>query len=307
MKNKIKNILLSLIGGIILIIPIVFPMIKHRVNVLRVILIEVMVYIIAYLIRKYVNKKIKVNPTFKEEYYRDIPEIKPAELLYCLNKVNYDIKEDFYATILDLINRNFLELNKGDTLRYKIKINEQKDFSKLNKYENHLIKLLFLDYNRNELEFDELKRNIEEDELFQQRIDAWKMLVELEAKKNEYTIKNKKITVIKKICEILFVICFFINMFLLPFDSNINEIVFITIIGISIVSIQLWLIDETNFNLEIVNEMEKSKALKRFLEEYSLIKEKKFEHVILWEGFLVYATILDTPKNIKKFFDNIFG
>lgn len=52
---------------------------------------------------------------------------------------------------------------------------------------------------------------------------------------------------------------------------------------------------------------EKGKALKRYINDYSMLKDKETSDIEIWEDYLVYATILDTPKEIKKFFNKIFG
>ena len=198
-RNKFNDILMLLIPIIILITPLIISMIISKVNIINIIVIEFIVYIIAYIIKKSINNKIKIEPTFSQQYYRGIPQIKPALFLYYLKNNQYHTKNDFYATILDLINRNFFVLNRDtDALSYKITLNEKKDFNELNKFEKNIIELLFLNSNKKEIKFSDLKRNIEADKLFQERIDAWKMLVEIEARKNEYETKNTKIMFLKR-------------------------------------------------------------------------------------------------------------
>ena len=307
-RNKFNDILTLLLPIIILVTPIIISMIISKVNIINILLIEFIVYIIAYIIKKSINNKIKIEPTFNQQYYRDIPQIKPALFLYYLKNIQYNTKNDFYATILDLINRNFFVLSRNiDTLSYKITVNEKKDFNELNKFEKNIIELLFLNSNKKEIEFSDLKRNIEEDKLFQERIDAWKMLVEIEARKNESEIKNTKIMFLKKICNILLIISLVMNYFLLLCGDSINKITYIIIIGISILSTEIGQIREKTFTQDIINELEKGKALKRYLEDYSLIDEKEVGQIKVWEGYLVYATILDTPQKIKKYFDGIFN
>ena len=46
----------------------------------------------------------------------------------------------------------------------------------------------------------------------------------------------------------------------------------------------------------------KAYALKNYLKDYSLIKDKTEEELILWEYYLIYAVILDVNAQIN---DNI--
>lgn len=307
-REKLNEIVALLVGTIMLGGPLIFSMIMSKVNIIKIILIELIIYIMACFIRKIINKKIKIEPTFKEKYYRDIPQIKPALLLYYLNKDNhYYTKNDFYATILDLINRNFFILNKNtERSGYKIKVNKEKDLDELNRFEKSIIELLFSNFNITEVEFSDLKKHIEEDKLFQGRVEAWKMLVELEALKSQYSIKNKKVIALKKISAILSIASAAASYFLLVFKGNVSEIVYILIIGILIMSIKIYDIEVTHFSQRVIDEIEKGKALKRYLEDYSLIDEKQFEQIKIWEGFLVYATLFDTAPKVEEYFDNIF-
>ena len=79
-RNKFNDILILLIAIIILEAPIVISMIISKVNIITIILIEIIVYIIAYIIKKSINNKIKIEPTFNQQYYMNIPKIKPALL-----------------------------------------------------------------------------------------------------------------------------------------------------------------------------------------------------------------------------------
>lgn len=52
--------------------------------------------------------------------------------------------------------------------------------------------------------------------------------------------------------------------------------------------------------------MKRPKALSRYIKDYSMINEKDINDIVIWEGYLVYSVILDTPDKIKKYFDDIF-
>ena len=49
-----------------------------------------------------------------------------------------------------------------------------------------------------------------------------------------------------------------------------------------------------------INEKEKWKGLKKYMEEFSLLKEKEVPEIILWEKFLVYATVFGISDKVLK-------
>jgi len=51
----------------------------------------------------------------------------------------------------------------------------------------------------------------------------------------------------------------------------------------------------------------KCEALKRFLNDYSNIKEATMQSLAIWEDYLIYAIVLGVADNIEKQFKNIFG
>ena len=54
------------------------------------------------------------------------------------------------------------------------------------------------------------------------------------------------------------------------------------------------------FTQEGENEIEKWKGLKKYMEDFSLLKEKEIPDLILWEHFLVFATVFGISKKVIK-------
>ena len=45
--------------------------------------------------------------------------------------------------------------------------------------------------------------------------------------------------------------------------------------------------------------LNKAYALKNYLKDYSIINERKEEEIVLWEYYLVYATLLNVNEEIQ--------
>lgn len=214
----------------------------------------------------------------------------------------YNDYYDFYATILDLINRRYLLLNFKTKI---LTINQGANLNNLETFELNIIELLF--YKRNQIEIDltKLKYELENDELFYAKIEAWKMLVIIAANNHIYLDTNKKIDLLRKISGLIAGVIPFIFL-LLPSMFQINDIWCCFVCAIEIGGWCLASINNKTYSKEIIEEIEKSKALARYVRDYSMIKEKGINDVVIWEGYLAYSVILDTPDKIKKYFDDIF-
>lgn len=49
-----------------------------------------------------------------------------------------------------------------------------------------------------------------------------------------------------------------------------------------------------------IDEQDKWKALKKYMEDFSLLKEKEVPDLVLWEKFLVYATAFGISEKVIK-------
>lgn len=80
-------------------------MIVSKANFISEIITSIIFLVLFKQIKKIIEQRISTKPTFNEQYYRDIPNLKPAIAKYYIAKDQYGDIYDFYATILDLINR----------------------------------------------------------------------------------------------------------------------------------------------------------------------------------------------------------
>lgn len=303
-KKNISEFLIQLCVYGVVFVPIIAIMIYVKANFIS----EIIICIIAFIVFKYIKikieNKIRIKPIFNEKYYRDIPNIKPAILqFYTSREKYYNDYNDFYATILDLINRKYLLLNFKTKI---LTINQIANLNNLEKFELNIIELLFYKRNQTEIDFTKLKYELENDELFYAKIEAWKMLVTIAANNNIYLDTNKKIDLLRKISRLIAGVIPFIFL-ILPSVFQINDIWCCFICAIEVGGWCLASINNKTYSQEVVEEIEKAKALARYIKDYSMIKEKNINDIVIWEGYLVYSVILDTPDKIKKYFDNIFA
>ena len=49
-----------------------------------------------------------------------------------------------------------------------------------------------------------------------------------------------------------------------------------------------------------MNEKEKLKGLKKYMEDFSMMKEKSVPELILWEKYLIYATVFGIADKVLK-------
>lgn len=302
-KRKINDFLGQLCVYCIVFTPIIAVMLYVKANFISEIITCVISFIIFTYIKIKIENKIRIKPMFHEKYYKDIPNIKPAILKFYTSKEKfYDDYYDFYATILDLINRRYLLLNFETKI---LTINKTANLNNLEKFELNIIELLFYKRNQTEIDFTKLKHELENDTLFWAKIEAWKNFVMMAANKNIYFDVDRKIDLLGKILGSIAGVIPFIFL-ILPSMFQINDIWCCVVWAIEIGGWCFATIDNKTYSKEMIEEIEKAKALARYIKDYSMLKEKDVNDIVLWDGYLVYSVILNTPDKIKKYFDDIF-
>lgn len=237
--------------------------------------------------RKYNKQKLEKIDFKNDNYYRNLlPKYSIAVLSY-LDNFKID-KEEIVATLL------ILELKR------KIKIQDKE--------------IIVIDDTTENLKEDEIYvlDNLKNKTLKNINIDDFAKIVKKEAYKEGVVEENKdlSISILKKIeiIGIISIMCFFI-----PFFVDINSVVmiFLSFIGYAIFGggmcfIVAYIIKyilltahdpyvRSNEGKEINTKLE---GLRKFLIDFSTIKEKTKEELILWEEYLVYSVILGINKKI---------
>lgn len=300
---------------------------KYRIlnTILLIGIIALYVYIIIYeikKIRKLINKlkQIKLYNT-KYEYFREIPNenSSPGRAAFLLNssfQVEHgDFNKIFAATILDLKYKGYIDIKekvlKNETIQYIELLDNTKTYKGKQKYIKTEIKELskdenmILDYiisltneegilpitdinghinynDANKSEFIELASSVYSKIEVIETLNGNVRKVNSEKRKRIHGEYSWDISVNIGIIILVFALTwFFLNL------------LFMIIAILPIISlVLLYRIKRVTYYLSEkgLEESQKWQGLKKYLEDYSLLNEKRTRDLGLWEQFLVYAT-----------------
>lgn len=251
---------------------------------------------ICYLIINILFKIINSGRTiidFDKEYMRNLPKHCSPAIVSLIYDLKIDVYKDYTATIIYLCIKKYINLIKdGNT--YKITIEDKKDISNLGRCEKYVLDII-----KNKDKFDE---------------NQFKKEIIKEAQEKELITDKKHSKIVKVILILIFVVILLIIAF------NINKILFticISILGAILYAgyVILILKKRNQINLEVVNtEYVRTKngenialllkGLKRYINEYTLIKEKEIDYIHILENYIPYALVLDEADAVEDFIKN---
>ncbi|AXV37711.1 MAG: hypothetical protein CIT01_05620 [Methanobacterium sp. BRmetb2] len=259
---------------------------------------------------------------YQAEYERDLPTADPPAMVNAISGKGFSKRigepdmDGFRATIMDLINRKYLLIQdipsdiKEDTEgSISLKINENKDFSKLKYFEADVINFLKSFEEEGIVGLDRLKSNLKvrsNAESFRDSYNLWK-----DDLKNEFLNDDvmKKIFIRKgdtylKIFGglglVIAAVTFFFTLFD-PFPAARYALVSSIVLGVvAIISLVLpqkiagrWTTYGEEYNAKWHN-------FKKYIMDFSLIKEYPPESIAIWNKYLVYATALGIADKVRK-------
>lgn len=278
----------------------------------------------------------KVLPTQDYEYYRDLPrkDATPAEALYILENryrgfYTDEIGKVFSATLLNLSLKKAIKFEKvldekgKDSSVIEILIdnienvtNKKDEILVFNFIEEACKNKIKKNINENTktITMKELKKYIERHSTevitLQSNLDSY-MKKNLLAKNilDEEGIKRRKKITSNTI--IWFLITFFGYFFLADIEMvtdsiesiGIHWIVICIMVILVIIDLILGSIAKNKVSVytqEGTDEQNKWRALKKYMEDFSLLKEKDVPDLVIWEKFLVYATAFGISEKVIK-------
>ena len=275
--------------------------------------------------RRHYKKNMKCNL----DYYQYIPDKLP------LNKYSILIKgklggmnngQMITATILDLVDRKYLVMDaqkKSKTYssikyNYYMKLNDKKDMSKLNEEEIMLLTYIF---NLKVGNYDDLagigNKQIELNEQFKKLSNKYKQ-AEIYNKKSinmlSSTYKELYETVsgglwkLFSICLITLIVGLILNIFFISPLNIDNKMPAIVISTFSMISYILLLSVIIHSSTQIIRKEHKEEyyklcGLKKYLKDYSLIKERYPIEIALWDKYLVFANLFGIADKVSKEFE----
>ena len=251
---------------------------------------------------------------YKADYESQLPTNDPVIFVNAMmsKPIGTSDLNGFQATLLDLIDKKYYKVIVGNDNDMIIK-RKDKDQSSLKQYEKDIIKYL--------KQYEDKKGNISLKSIsegdrgeFSQFMDAWEIDVNKEVTsarvKELFDDTGDSIMNLVSLVSIIIAILGMIILFVFIDSSSQSSNVFILGVLVLIESVLILLYDSNGimgrwtpkgkeFN-------DKWKNFKKYLKDYSLIKEYPPESVQVWGRYLVYATALgcadEVNKNMKKYF-----
>ena len=265
--------------------------------IIKLIIALITIIIIAIIIivkSKSIFKKLEPQKTNLDYYKREIPsQLRPAHVRMLTNDGLID-EYSIAATILDLIDRKYLEITRSKEKEFLFD-NTEIFIRKTNKETTNL--LLYEQYI-----IDWITKASETNKNESQKFAEFEALLILSFPLNNYYQENEKYssTIIMSVAYLL------IGMALTVVSTAI--IFLLSFITFSYILGKILLITpEHILKLNGVNERDEWFDLKRFLLDFTQIKDKSPEMIVLWNYYLSYSIALDVDsvasKEIKRFFE----
>ncbi|MDO5849490.1 MAG: DUF2207 domain-containing protein [Methanobrevibacter sp.] len=210
------------------------------------------------------------------------------------------------ATIMKLINDNVIEIVDAEKKNMRLRLPEKYD--NLDKYEQAIIRDLLMPYARdNIVDFKEMKKTFlykENAEKFNKSLKAFKgdfYENEIMPVINDY-FDNGGSVLFRIYCGILALLGF-IGMIYAIIQSDPPMNLFLGGILFFILGCVLFAVPNRipgRWTEEGMTEYKQWKAFKKFLKDFSLMKEHPPESVEIWNDYLIYATALGNAKAVNK-------
>lgn len=266
---------------------------------------------------KVLSKIEKPKPEMKYDYFRDFPDKKAsageAAFLYYFDKnkaFNSNITKIVSGTVLNLALKKailFKQTERDDVIiaiNELAKLKEELTEDEMKVYE--ILEKAYL-YKEKKQKNNEISgitmKDIEKyasknDAAFLGKIESIEKIIEKsQLEKGNYDDKTKKeVTKWQTISMFYFVFAMF-GIFTIVFIVPLILSIFSIINGVlcNKIANKLRMLTQKG-----VDEQEKWKALKRYMEEYSLLKEREVPELALWEKYLVYATAFGIADKVLK-------
>ena len=251
----------------------------------------------------------KYKPTTKLQYFRELPyeDATPAEAIYVISDASdTSFSGSFSANILDLCLKKYITLElinqngkiKKDNVKIKILDKEIEELKEDEKLTLNFIKEVANE--ENELTTEDITKyfKLHSSEITNLNVKIEKIVEKEETKRENIKLENQKEERnYKTNCAfyifaiyIFMVVCYIIRIFI-PV-----EIIFVLnaiLTGMIAHKINI-------FTQKGVDEKEQWKAFKKYMEDFSLLKDKEVPALVVWEKYLVFATAFGISEKVLK-------
>ena len=297
---------------------------EKRQNLVKIIAILTAIVTLFFVYKIYRNisklRKLekKFKPTTKLEYFRELPyeEATPAEAIFMMTKgMDKSFSSSFSANILDLCLNKYVSLEviknvgvfKSDEV--KITLSDKEDSNLKPDIKLTLDFLKEVAGENKEITTKQITKYLEKHLSKVDKLnDKMEKIIESEEiKKGNYNDKNYDksnkyggFTAIYAILAIFVIglIVFFIEMRaenFIPVAIALMATLFANAVILGMMAGRINILSQKG-----VDEKEQWKAFKRYMEEFSLLKEKEIPSLILWEKYLVFATAFGISEKVLE-------
>lgn len=283
---------------------------KNKKNIFRILYVIVVIVLCIVFLRKTIKylKKLKglnkYKPEQELEYFRDLPQesVTPGEALYILEEP-YSIFTSqfgniFSATLLNLDLKKFIELRveKSEKGKDKIYIRKLKPATpELKEDEAEVLNFVYkVDKEKEEITLKSLEKYIEQHStLIQKLIERIQKAIETQLEKeNRFNKKEKEEYTKYRGIELTYLVSAIITLlWLFPFSI----VLLINGVVCSKIKKKINVLTQKG-----INEKEKWKGMKKYMEDFSLLDEKEVPAIEVWERYLVYATAFGIAEKVLK-------
>ena len=299
---------------------------RNKYQMIMYTITAVMIVVIAFMVLKLIKytkiliKTPKSKPSIELDFYRDIPDetASPAEAAFLYyfkkNNMNVHISKVLSAIILNLGLKKYISFSIDDSKRKEqIKINvletdETNNREELKQDEKTILRILqdtAKKYGNPFIMKDLEKYAKKHCESFLTKIESLQSKTKKELEKQEMydskIIKESSKWIAKSvpfaILGFVVSVCGLLSNYKIP-------MILAGVVAISTISVMMmcgFLKNRTRvLTQKGIDEAEKWKGLKKFMEDFSLIDEREVPELVLWEKYLVYATAFGVADKVIK-------
>lgn len=300
---------------------------RDATNLITTIIVLVICIVLAiYCIRRSIKASNKLKgikkytPSQELEYFRDLPrkEATPAQALYVYKETisgfaDIDIGKIVSSTLLNLNLKKYIDF-KVEKEKSKEKITIKiinTDITNLSEDEKVIFEFL-----KNACK-DSNEITVKDFEKYIKRSSTTKII----SLKNDINSKTKKELINQNIYDIeqekvykkyqtentIYYIIIFFAIFSIAFLSEFLKILgYISIFGLIICEIISIIINYKSlkkinvYTQKGIDEKEMWKGLKKYMEDFSMLDKREVPEIIIWEHFLVFATVFGIAEKVLK-------
>ena len=298
---------------------------KENTKTMLVIGINIVVAILTIFMIKSIiknSKKIrsrkKLLPSQEIEYYREMPRknATPAEALFLINQQVRGFNNSTYlgkifsATLLDLSLKKIIDFEVRNEKDITIKIEKDKP-DELESMKDEKVIYEFLkkscEGKNGEITTKELEKYIKKSSqkvlTLAQDISEHTEQALYEKQLADSKKVNEKINITACLIFLVVVIILAIVGFIIAISFSVNVIAVIPFILTGIIQLTVFSIlfsKTSQLTQEGIDEKEKWKGLKSYMEDFSRLDKREVPEIVIWEKFLVYATVFGIANKVLK-------